>query len=628
MHQRSVLSDYRTTPDHLSYGKTTLQDSGFSSVGSTYYKARENYGSVDTDGRSLTEFDSGRGHPKPKRNDHHDNSEFVLGGFKHVASSVPHQGKPLPRHQSMYSFVPPSSYRTHADERHPRQEMITPKLMNVPTHPIITTTRSSHAAAVRNPSAPVLTTHIGRERVTVRRQPATIMTANQVKPRKRSVSPQIERRDRSLVNQPFDNSSTVHTSMPSSSQYPMELSRHSPSLAPVVSNTQSSAINPKSKRVWHKQSIDMSQKSNREDTFISHVPVWSSIVTYMILVLSGFYYTGHEDIVKCNYCHVEIGDWDITDDVHERHFHNNPNCPYLRKNFLSIITNDICPRMLSLYADFGERYKSFQYWPIPSLVKGGRLAEAGFYFTKKGVQTQCYCCGIIKDDWTSDDDPIIVHIELCAACPHAVEVIETKKVYRVTYKSLEDRLTSYKNIDDIDVPVDKIELANAGFVLVRSTPFTVQCPDCAIIVTDWRKGDDPLERHTRLNKHCSFLITAHENISQHRKKCNYEDEGISETIQYPPSYKSSLSSSSNDSVSLPSQSSFDKEDMNVFYKRSMSAGDTDDDNKLCVVCFEYPKECAIIPCGHLCVCLICANKLQHCPICRQTKNDILKIFIP
>ena len=609
-HQRSV-SDYRTTPDHLSYG-TTLQDSGFSST-NTYYKSRENCGGnvnhVDTDGRTLTaEFDSGRRQHKPKMVDN-SGSEFVVSGYKHVPSHHAVTRRGSHHHPPLRQYVPTSSYRTHSDERHPRQEMITPKLINVSqTHPVSTTILYEPTRQSR---------HVERK---------TVVASTKPLGKQRSVSPQIERRERYVVDQgivlPID--SGAHNSMRLSQYAAAERSGHSPPLGDITQQS----INPLPKGVvWQRKSIDMSIQSNREDSFISHVPVWSGLVSHIILMMSGFFYTGYEDIVKCNYCHVEIGDWDAIDDVPRRHFMANPNCPHLRREYLSIILNEICPWSLSLYSDFGERYKSFQFWPIPSQVKGGRLAEAGFYYMKKGVQTQCYRCGIIKDDWTNADDPFQVHMELCDACPHISDTTGLKKIYKVEYKTYDDRLKSYKNIPEKDVPVDKTELASAGFVLVRPLPFSVQCPDCDLIITDWRKGDDPLEKHMTLIENCTFLDAFKEmqQQQQQQKQYSFEDEGVcSEGIQYPPSYKTSISSSSNESVSLPSQSSFDKEDMNA-YKRSLS---TPDDSSLCIVCFEYPKECAIVPCGHFCVCKLCADKLQHCPICRQPKNDVLKIFIP
>jgi hypothetical protein len=42
----------------------------------------------------------------------------------------------------------------------------------------------------------------------------------------------------------------------------------------------------------------------------------------------------------------------------------------------------------------------------------------------------------------------------------------------------------------------------------------------------------------------------------------------------------------------------------------------------CHICFRI----AFLPCGHLCVCAMCAAGLEHCPVCRQEVSDTACIF--
>jgi hypothetical protein len=47
----------------------------------------------------------------------------------------------------------------------------------------------------------------------------------------------------------------------------------------------------------------------------------------------------------------------------------------------------------------------------------------------------------------------------------------------------------------------------------------------------------------------------------------------------------------------------------------------DAEETMCVVCFDAPKEYAIVPCGHMCVCEACAELMTKtitpmCPVCR------------
>ncbi len=47
----------------------------------------------------------------------------------------------------------------------------------------------------------------------------------------------------------------------------------------------------------------------------------------------------------------------------------------------------------------------------------------------------------------------------------------------------------------------------------------------------------------------------------------------------------------------------------------------------CVVCMNNEKKCAIVPCGHRCLCYSCSrSKLATCPICRKIVSSIIAIY--
>jgi hypothetical protein len=57
----------------------------------------------------------------------------------------------------------------------------------------------------------------------------------------------------------------------------------------------------------------------------------------------------------------------------------------------------------------------------------------------------------------------------------------------------------------------------------------------------------------------------------------------------------------------------------------------DTEETMCVVCFDAPKEYAIVPCGHQCVCEACAEQLTKtrtpmCPVCRGPIRETMKVF--
>jgi hypothetical protein len=64
---------------------------------------------------------------------------------------------------------------------------------------------------------------------------------------------------------------------------------------------------------------------------------------------------------------------------------------------------------------------------------------------------------------------------------------------------------------------------------------------------------------------------------------------------------------------------------------SSSVAPPDAEETMCVVCFDAPKEYAIVPCGHQCVCEACAEQLTKtrtpmCPVCRGPIRETMKVF--
>lgn len=59
--------------------------------------------------------------------------------------------------------------------------------------------------------------------------------------------------------------------------------------------------------------------------------------------------------------------------------------------------------------------------------------------------------------------------------------------------------------------------------------------------------------------------------------------------------------------------------------------DEEDFGKECVICMSEPRDTAVMPCRHMCMCNGCAStfksQMNRCPICRQPVEALLKIKI-
>ncbi|XVF06142.1 hypothetical protein REPUB_Repub06bG0022000 [Reevesia pubescens] len=59
--------------------------------------------------------------------------------------------------------------------------------------------------------------------------------------------------------------------------------------------------------------------------------------------------------------------------------------------------------------------------------------------------------------------------------------------------------------------------------------------------------------------------------------------------------------------------------------------DDSESGKACVICITEPKDTAVLPCRHLCMCSECAKQLRlqskRCPVCRQSIQELIEIKI-
>jgi len=54
--------------------------------------------------------------------------------------------------------------------------------------------------------------------------------------------------------------------------------------------------------------------------------------------------------------------------------------------------------------------------------------------------------------------------------------------------------------------------------------------------------------------------------------------------------------------------------------------DTATSVETCVVCLDHPRGTVLIPCGHVCVCLLCAELVDGCPVCREGIQRVVRTY--
>ena len=73
---------------------------------------------------------------------------------------------------------------------------------------------------------------------------------------------------------------------------------------------------------------------------------------------------------------------------------------------------------------------------------------------------------------------------------------------------------------------------------------------------------------------------------------------------------------------------FKKERARLAMLREMEAmrGSGGTSEELCVICLENPRCTVLIPCGHVCACLVCVQEFQNCPVCRAEIEQIVRTY--
>ena len=84
-------------------------------------------------------------------------------------------------------------------------------------------------------------------------------------------------------------------------------------------------MDAESMMVYHK-SEEMRYEKNRLQSFIN----WPlPFVSPDLLAMNGFYYIGPHDMVRCNFCGINLGHWECDDVISKEHEKYSYNCPMI-----------------------------------------------------------------------------------------------------------------------------------------------------------------------------------------------------------------------------------------------------------------------------------------------------------
>ncbi|XP_050447704.1 E3 ubiquitin-protein ligase XIAP-like isoform X1 [Cataglyphis hispanica] len=196
-----------------------------------------------------------------------------------------------------------------------------------------------------------------------------------------------------------------------------------------------------------------------------------------------------------------------------------------------------------------KRLATFREWPSNAAIGASCLAKAGFYYTGRCLEVQCFLCGTMISDWNYGDQAMARHRRTAPNCPFVIDPAGTCNVPFIPttasvalestnttssntrrsdsdegpeqllssvtpwlsnpltlreYETVSQRLQTFDNwpLSSIIRPE---QLAAAGFYYLQYKDL-VECAFCKGILMNWKAGDDPEHAHKLNFPNCDFYM--------------------------------------------------------------------------------------------------------------------------
>lgn len=338
-------------------------------------------------------------------------------------------------------------------------------------------------------------------------------------------------------------------------------------------------------------SEDMYREDFRLRSFEGKWP--HTFVEARILAKTGFYLIGPEDQVKCYFCKVEIGRWEIGDDAVTEHVRWSPNCPLLKRR-------ETANEPIQPTDELDQLLPPLSYdvcGPCGIDIRPGSYAESSFS-TSSASSTPPIST---SPSMIEQETRTYKHAE------HAEYAIETAR-----FRSFDSWPKTLKQKPK--------QLSDAGFFYTGRGD-SVKCFSCNGGLRDWEENDDPWEQHAIWFSKCEYLnlVKGKEYIDSIKEKVEKEKNNESLSASSQESVSSIASGSSVASASTSGQlPSGDREEPNAEGKLC--------DARLCKICYCAEYNTAFFPCGHVIACAKCASSVTKCPLCRKPFERVMRVF--
>ncbi|XP_038177307.1 baculoviral IAP repeat-containing protein 1 isoform X2 [Arvicola amphibius] len=248
----------------------------------------------------------------------------------------------------------------------------------------------------------------------------------------------------------------------------------------------------------------MRSEAKRLKTFVTYDTFRSW--TPQEMAAAGFYHTGVKLGVQCFCCSLILFCTRLRNLPIENHQRLRPECAFLLgRDVGNIGKYDVrvkSPEKLrggkARYQEEEARLESFENWPFYAHGTSPRvLSAAGFVFTGKRDNVQCFSCAGCLGNWEEGDDPWKEHAKWFPKC----EFLRSRK----SSDEIAQYIKSYEGFVHVTGEHFLNSWVRRELPMVSGKKDTVRCFSCGGCMCKWEEGDDPLEDHIKFFPNCVFL---------------------------------------------------------------------------------------------------------------------------
>ncbi|XP_078509152.1 baculoviral IAP repeat-containing protein 7-like [Lissotriton helveticus] len=273
-----------------------------------------------------------------------------------------------------------------------------------------------------------------------------------------------------------------------------------------------------------------------------------------------------------------------------------------------------------------KREYSFSGWPKDKVLPS-ELARAGFYYVGYDDLVRCFYCSTGISNWKGHHDPWKRHAQSFPRCAFLKQEMGPDFIRAVQEQYCEGPQSPKADQQS----TGRSTTPRLEFLGLGSSP--AQPPDCA-------PSSQSLVAQSWLDDHLNSPLMQAVIAGHIEQTAQQMLQSALMVVKPWGSFTSLILPSDQEIMDFDMDNSCSEEPVSrnpssVYASAKLeAAGPTAQDQlrqlkeeRVCKICRDSQVSVVFVPCGHLVVCMGCAPRLKHCPICRASIEDTVHTFM-